>query len=157
MEFTIPGGKLKGRPIGEADDETLNYWAERIGRELAQNPNKPYADRDQALVGAMNAEKQRRGGGGAVTVQPQSRPQVSAPRANGRPPVSGSNQASAMQTADSDPAVRLHGLLWNRRAEIMRLYPREGEEKMQRLVVVAMNGYRKLLANQKAGAAPIDQ
>ncbi len=59
--WTIPGGKARGTPLHEAEQEDLEYWADRIGKELAggtaRNP-----DRDTELHAALCAEIARREG-----------------------------------------------------------------------------------------------
>lgn len=59
--FTIPGGKSKGTAIGDADDGSIKYWYDRIGKDLADNPDKPYADRDRGWLAAARAELAKRG------------------------------------------------------------------------------------------------
>lgn len=69
--FTIPGGKNKGVALADADDGSIRYWYDRIGKDLAENPDKPYAERDRGWLAAARAELGKRGvvlddvGGGA--------------------------------------------------------------------------------------------
>jgi hypothetical protein len=57
--FVIPGGSSKGTPIEKASDKDLEYWANRIGKDL-DDGNARDPDRDQALCDAMFREIDRR-------------------------------------------------------------------------------------------------
>lgn len=74
-QLTLPAPKGKPRtPVGEAETKDLNYWLGRIGKGLEENPAKPYADKDRALIAGIRAELERRKNGGApqpATAQPQ--------------------------------------------------------------------------------------
>jgi hypothetical protein len=61
MAFTIPGGQSKGKPLPEADDKTILYWFDRISKDLSDNPDKNYADRDRAWLAGAEAELKARG------------------------------------------------------------------------------------------------
>lgn len=50
--FTIPGGRSKGTPIDKADRKDLEYWAERIGKDL-ESGNARDPERDGALHKAL--------------------------------------------------------------------------------------------------------
>jgi hypothetical protein len=57
--FLVPGGHFGGKPIEEADDRSLTYWAGRLEEALA-NGTARHPDKDRALVEAMRAELQAR-------------------------------------------------------------------------------------------------
>lgn len=57
QQFTIPGGPNKGVPVNQADEKTLAYWADRLG--------KSEDARDAPRAAAMRAELERRAKGGA--------------------------------------------------------------------------------------------
>jgi hypothetical protein len=57
--FKIPGGKAKGTPLEDAEDRDLEYWAERIGKELNAGTSRD-EERDGALHAALVAELQGR-------------------------------------------------------------------------------------------------
>jgi hypothetical protein len=61
--FAIPGGRSKGKPLEEADDQDLTYWGGRLEQELADGTGKPqFRDRNEALARAIRAEQGRRAG-----------------------------------------------------------------------------------------------
>lgn len=79
--FKIPGGREKDVPIDEAQDSSLDFWSGKIRDALVANPNKQYADRDRALLGALEAEMARRTGGAAPGSGPHAAPAPATPRA----------------------------------------------------------------------------
>ncbi|MEM6789712.1 MAG: hypothetical protein AAF715_19495 [Myxococcota bacterium] len=70
-DHVIPGGKSKGTPLADADDEALAYWEQRIGNALAadETPER-YRARDESLVQAIRAEIHHRQGGVAPEDEP---------------------------------------------------------------------------------------
>lgn len=62
--WCIPGGKSKGTPLPEATDRDLQYWSDRVGKELESGQSRDQ-DRDEALYGALCEEIDRRAGGGS--------------------------------------------------------------------------------------------
>lgn len=59
--FKIPGGPEKDKPIGEASDGTVAYWAKRIGESLDAGTSRS-VERDKALLAALQAEGKKRAG-----------------------------------------------------------------------------------------------
>lgn len=57
----IPGGPTKGTPITESADKDVRYWFDRIAKDLRENPDKEYADRDRAWLAAAKTELVKRG------------------------------------------------------------------------------------------------
>lgn len=51
-DFVIPGGRAQGTPLHKATDGDLQYWADRIGRELDENRSRN-PERDGALHQAL--------------------------------------------------------------------------------------------------------
>lgn len=65
MSYTIPG-KNKGDPrvsIEDAEDKDLNYWANRMQKDLDGDPNGPYAQKNRDTLAAIAEELERRGMG----------------------------------------------------------------------------------------------
>lgn len=56
---TIPGGRAKGTPIEDADDQDIKYWADRMRKGLADGSARN-PQREQERVDAFEAELQRR-------------------------------------------------------------------------------------------------
>jgi len=56
--LTVPGGREKGKAIADASDDTLRWWASKLG----QSSDSRYAAKDAALAAAMRAELERRAG-----------------------------------------------------------------------------------------------
>ena len=54
--FTIPGGRSKGCPIEDADDQDLRFWIGRITDGLDRPDNAKFRDRNVSQVAAMQAE-----------------------------------------------------------------------------------------------------
>jgi len=79
-QVKVPGGDHKGKAIEDptVPVDTLNYWANRIAKDLEQNPTKQFADQDRINVAAMRGEVARRGGAPA---QSQQRPAAQQQRA----------------------------------------------------------------------------
>jgi hypothetical protein len=100
QQFVIPGGKERGRSLSEASDSALDYWATRVGADVEANPEKPYADRDRALLDAMVEEQTRRASGGGTAplspAAPATTKQQSPPRQAAKP-----QAALATRPADS--------------------------------------------------------
>lgn len=51
--LTVPGGPERGRPLEEASDGTLQYWARRLRESIDRGASRS-PDRDLALVEAMD-------------------------------------------------------------------------------------------------------
>lgn len=86
MTAMMPG-KNKG-PISEASDKDLDYWINRLSRDLEENPDKKYADDDRAKLEAMLAVRASRAAGGApapAAAAPQTQQHQQAPRAAPQP------------------------------------------------------------------------
>jgi len=60
----IPGGKSRGMPVEDADDETLDYWARRVGNDIDQPEKAQYREGNQVLLDALLAEMDARKAGG---------------------------------------------------------------------------------------------
>lgn len=60
MAFSIPGGKSKGTELDKADESSLRYWFDRISKDLSENPEKNYADRDRQWLAAAKTELVKR-------------------------------------------------------------------------------------------------
>lgn len=60
QQLTIPGGKNKGQPIAQANDNDIRFWLDRITGNLEQDPNKKFADSDRAWCAGARAELERR-------------------------------------------------------------------------------------------------
>lgn len=78
-QFTIPGGPEKGKPLTEAKDGTLSYWADRIAGSLDSGDSRDAA-RDEKLLKAMRAELDRRKNGGKQAAAPATSSAGEAPR-----------------------------------------------------------------------------
>ena len=72
--FTIPGGPKKGMLLAEAEDKDIRFWFDRIGKALADDPNKKFADRDRAWLAAGKTELVKRGVSADDLPMPQARP-----------------------------------------------------------------------------------
>jgi hypothetical protein len=59
-QLTIPGGKKKGTPLDQADDNDIKYWLNRISTDLEANPEKRFANNDRAWCSGARAELERR-------------------------------------------------------------------------------------------------
>lgn len=73
-EKTIPGGNKKGTPLSQAELKDIQYWQQRITKDLAADPNKKFADRDREWLVAAGAELARRNGGGTQQAAPPVAP-----------------------------------------------------------------------------------
>lgn len=64
-DFKVPGnrGKDRGKPLTEAADETLKWWADKIGEKLEEDPEHKFAEQDRKLLAAMRLELERRDDG----------------------------------------------------------------------------------------------
>jgi hypothetical protein len=92
--FQIPGGNKKGTPITEAQDDDVRYWFNRIAKDLSENPDKQYADRDRSWLAAAKTELVKRG----VAADELPIPVGSARAANGN------GQAAPAARAQTRPA-----------------------------------------------------
>lgn len=83
--FKIPGGKSKGTPLHEADDQTLRWWFNKLSAGLAENPEKQWAAQDRAWV----ADARR------ILIEHGVDPaELNAPAANGTAPSDGNGTGS---------------------------------------------------------------
>lgn len=105
-ELTIPGGKEKGTPLSEASDAALRWWVGKIDGDLAQNPDKSYADRDRALLAAMRSQMAARGLDPNDVQTEHRAPTAAAP--SQRPAQAAPRQSSALARASETTLAAMH-------------------------------------------------
>lgn len=109
-ELKVPGGKLKGQPIADADDDTIRYWFNRLSKDLADNPQKQWGDRDRSwLAGAAALMIERGYSAEDFPLNGSAGPESSgsAPRPDQRPPAHGA-QAKAGPSAVRQSTQTFH-------------------------------------------------
>ncbi len=67
QQFTIP---KKNVPLNAAEQKDLDYWLDRKEKDLAQNPEGQFANREKAWIAAARAEVARRQNGGTRAAAP---------------------------------------------------------------------------------------
>ncbi len=70
MSETIPNGPARGTPLDAAAEKDIRFWIGRKEKDVADDPNGRWSQKNKAWIAAAKAELERRAKGGAVAKPP---------------------------------------------------------------------------------------
>lgn len=98
-DWKIPFGNARGELLTATDVANITWAMGKVAEKLAENPDKPYADKDRQWLTAAQAELERRDKGGGTAIAPR-RP----PAANGQA-IERPAPAAGLELSASDAAA----------------------------------------------------